>query len=92
MVVFGDNPIPKVKNYLSDLFRKSSGLLSIASMIEHQEKMAFLHQNHTNYSMKLINLLYNGEINDYRKFLALIQQKMKSGEIFYKQIPYLRIN
>lgn len=83
-VTFGQDPIRIIKKYFSDLFRKGSSLIRIAATIEDQAIMAELHQKHTQFSNKLLDLLKNGEIINYRMFLAHIQSYMTGGHILYK--------
>ncbi|MGC9934905.1 DUF4062 domain-containing protein [Priestia aryabhattai] len=84
-VAFGSNPITKVKEYFSDLFRQGSHLLGIAPILIEQAEMSELHQSHTDFSVRLLDLLKDGEINNYRLFLAHIQNVMKGGSILYKK-------
>lgn len=77
-----------IKAYFSSLFKESIQLLNIRPEIEESIEHVQVYGDYYEYSLELIGLLHNGEISDWRRFLAILRSQMTGFDIFAQQTKY----
>ncbi|WP_026678713.1 DUF4062 domain-containing protein [Fictibacillus gelatini] len=84
-IPFGQSPLPKIKEYLSDLFRQGSQYLRIESVINKQAQMSNIYDKLFQFTNTVLDYIEDGQIINSRLFLAHLQPLMSGGDIFYKK-------
>lgn len=80
----GSDPILPIKKYFSDLFREGSRYLALRSTIDEQLNVGPMYKKLSELSSNLITYIENGEIQNSRMFLELLQRYLQGGTITHR--------